>query len=175
MFPVESTLFAIEVKSELKLEHLTNADEAARKIEELRHRPIENLKHPPLMCDPDTAGVLQGPEHVIPCVFAYETEIAPQTLKDSIIENAVNPAVRMVCVVGQGCWWYDKPEWHFYEPNSNSEVVRFYRQLAQYFRPRACHTQSLSVGWLPFPLSGRSRRSTPYLEELRSAALDRWA
>lgn len=92
VFPLESTLFTMEVKSTLTLEELRETHEKARRLEKLLHVP---------------GG---SPEHVIPCLFAFKSDLSQ---KDEIeryqgLIEAAEPAIRAICVVGRGYWYWTK-------------------------------------------------------------------
>lgn len=102
LFPLEASLFTIEVKSKLTSEELKSAHEKARRLEKLRHVP----------------GAAP-PEHVIPCLFAFESDLSVKSELDRYREVALDeqhPALRDLCVVGRGHWFWKTDQWYEQKP-----------------------------------------------------------
>lgn len=114
VFPIESALLTIEVKSILDLDELRTAHISAVKVAHFRHsvRPSDSI------------------EHLIPCLFAFNTDLSREGKSEisrylSITGDA-DPALRMICVVGRGCWFWNNGSWFNWEfPGVHGEIVAF--------------------------------------------------
>ena len=101
IFPIESALYVIEVKSKLTAPLVIEVHEKADRLKFLRHVP-----------DPG----LQPPEHVIPCLFAFDTDLSGGSRSEldryQEILAGSEPCIRSICVVGRGYWFFQRGEWH---------------------------------------------------------------
>ncbi len=97
LFPLEAVLFTVEVKSVLTSTELHSAHGKAKKLTSLSHVPGDS-----------------PPEHIIPCLFAFDTDIKDKDELDRYKGIAGNepPLLRAICVVGRGYWyWRDDHGW----------------------------------------------------------------
>lgn len=124
LFPVDATLFAVEIKSRLSAHELRRAIAIARSIRNLAYG----------------SGKYKGQSRVAfpvrAALFAFETDLqgTGKTELDryrDIDPNAdVDPMVEMICVVGKGFWCFHRTEegglWATHEPTPDfDEVIDF--------------------------------------------------
>jgi hypothetical protein len=105
-FPIESTLFTIEVKTRLNAGELRIAHASAANVEKFKHAPaVGNEPNLPV----------HKPEHVISCLFAYGSDLEPdgksEVTRYDEIREMDDPSIRMICVVGRGVWFWHEQEW----------------------------------------------------------------
>lgn len=148
IFPVESVLYSIEIKSTLTSTELRKAHENASQLETLEYRSGKyNEADAPL---PHTFVKL------IPCVFAFDSDLSPSGKHEldryDEIRGADELAIKVICVVGRGYWhWVPAAqEWGAFVMQDGyplAEVVAFisgvlntYRKVAaSRFEPRLGH------------------------------------
>jgi hypothetical protein len=102
IFPLEACLLTVEIKSRLTAVELRTSHASARKLAGFHHAPPVGAKeHPP--------GDI---EHVIPFLLAFGTDLAQggKTEIQRYLEIAGDdpPAIRGLCVVGRGYWYFDE-------------------------------------------------------------------
>jgi hypothetical protein len=106
IFPLEAVLFTIEVKSTLNNVELNKTHAAAKKMSTLLHRPGSG--------EPGTTP----PEHVIPCLLAFKSDLDQgQTTEIDRYKKLCGkeePAIRALCVVDRGYWYYANGQWNEY-------------------------------------------------------------
>jgi hypothetical protein len=119
LYPIESCLYAIEVKSRLTKAALADIVTNARKVSALaKLRCLAN----------QNAGVQFDP---IKAVFAFSTELANKVhLVDQYV--AIDPdfphAIDVLCVVGRGYWFNNRVDkkWHgFPATDDHQEILQF--------------------------------------------------
>lgn len=105
IFPIESCLMTIEIKSKLTAGELKKADKSARHVAKFRHAPpVGENQHPE-----------REIEHVIPFLLAFETDLVEnkksevQRYLDSIGNE--HPAIHGLCVIGRGYWFQSIDGW----------------------------------------------------------------
>jgi len=145
IFPIDATLYVIEVKSRLDAKAVSDSVKAAEQVSQLAFIP--------------QPGPIQGP---VACIFALESDLVGSNDLDRLVEteNAIfpgkpEPIIRMLCVADKGCWaWLGAEGWMFVPASpDHSEVLYFLscilnhyqavadtrtvRNLHDYFKPRA--------------------------------------
>jgi hypothetical protein len=120
IFPIESVLYAIEVKSKMTANEVKTSDKSATELIRFMYQSGDH----------DGSGKPRQHivEKVISCVFAFETDL---TLKgkseieryDEIRDSKYAPALRAICVVGRGYWYWSKNKWNTWERTSEFEEV----------------------------------------------------
>ena len=118
VFPIETVIATVEVKSRLDATELKAAHDAAGKIARLSHAPpVGEARH--------SSG--RGIEHVIPFLFAFGTDLSRggktelERYEELCRGNA--PALRTLCVVERGCWVWDAAWSDFACAGTYGEVV----------------------------------------------------
>jgi len=106
LFPIESVLYTIEIKSTLSAAELQSADTAAAQLLSFKYQ------HGIFLGD---APVQHTVEKVISTVFAFASDLKPGGISevDRYKSKAVSapPALRALCVVGRGYWFYSGTDW----------------------------------------------------------------
>ena len=105
-FPVEMSIATIEVKSKLTSRALRKAHESAAQVARFHHAPPVGLS-----AFPENHRI----EHVVPCIFAYASDLTcrdtSETDRYDKIREAELPAIRAICVVNKGFWFWDVDRW----------------------------------------------------------------
>jgi len=127
LFPVESVLYTIEVKSTSSAGELRAADQKARDLE----------------CFAYTAGVHVGDtpqnhevEKVISVLFAFQSNLRPGSKELARYENMLGnrpPAIRALCVVDAGYWFCRGDTWQGQLGGGYREVVGFIASIMNRF------------------------------------------
>ena len=111
VFPLESVLFTIEVKSRLTLEELRDAHDSAAQLAKFRHAPgTDDSGKLPI------GGPRQRIEHVIPCLVAFDSDLTSSgktelaRYQELLAEDP--PAIRVISVVERGFWFWGDERWH---------------------------------------------------------------
>ncbi len=117
IFPIEAALYAIEVKSKLTYQELKQTHKKSLALESIKHRP----------------GI-QSPEHVIPCLFAFDTNLSGRRQSEieryqkilNSVQLTSSPPIRSICVVGQGYWFFSGNQWNSVSSSDDyAEVIQF--------------------------------------------------
>ncbi len=144
VFPIESVLYTIEVKSTLSTTELRDAHAKAVRLAALEYQPG--------MFTVDGTPVAHEYKRLVSCIFAFDSDLSGAHKNEmeryDEIRGDEPPAITVFCVVGRGYWiWkWNENRWHrpqvFDDPLG--EVVGFiagvmntYRELsASRFDPR---------------------------------------
>ena len=119
VFPIESTLVTIEVKSTINSTELQKAENAAAVTSKFMHAP------------PVSGGGYIAPiEHVVPYILAFESDLAINGTTEidryEKILGGANPSIKGLCVVGRGFWFHTGKGWSQWRSNlPYGEVVEF--------------------------------------------------
>jgi hypothetical protein len=124
LFPVESVLAAVEVKTKLTAAELREAHKNAAEVNGYTY----------YHGDGESTRIVK---HAISEVFALDSDLAAsgKTELDRYreIDPTDDPPLRAICVVGRGYWFYDR-EWRFEPPNDDhEEVLKFIAGLFDMF------------------------------------------
>ena len=132
VFPIESVLYAIEVKSKITRKQLRTSDQNATKLIRFMYKSG----------DYDESG--KSTEHTVDkvasCVFAFETDLTQEGKSeikryDEIRDSKCDPALRAICVVGRGYWYWHKGQWTTWERTSEfDEIVGFITSIMNTYR-----------------------------------------
>lgn len=104
IFPVESCLYAIEVKSTLTAQEVRDAIRNATGLWSLQYLPGSNR--------PKSQTSVRHISPVIPALFAFDTDLSGEgkTELDRYREYDANadtkPTIPVICVRGRGYWWF---------------------------------------------------------------------
>ncbi|GBH27895.1 hypothetical protein BvRS1_49440 [Burkholderia vietnamiensis] len=116
IFPIESVIYTIEVKSKIDAQQLKTVHDSAKQLLGVLH---------------DGRGTRsEDIEHVISCLFAFSSDLsgAGQTelQRYEKIVGRVPPALRAICVVGKGYWFFRDEKWHSHlATDDHDEVIQF--------------------------------------------------
>jgi hypothetical protein len=118
IFPLESVLFTIEVKSTLDRGELQAAHDAAAIIARFPHAP--GVDHSPVI------RVDRSIETVVSGLIAFNSDLAASSSEvdryDSI-RGIDAPAVRSLCVAGKGHWFWANEKWNSWPINEPAEEL----------------------------------------------------
>ena len=134
VFPVESCIYAIEVKSQLNATELKTSIEKFKRLRTLQY--LESF-YPLNFVNPI------GPacSFVIPVLFAFTTDLSEsgkteiQRYRENDDTADISPIIPVFCVPGRGYWWFKANEpdkkWIHHPPSGeHDEVIDFIGGLA---------------------------------------------
>lgn len=106
IFPIEACLLTVEIKSTLTAGELKTSHEAAKRVAGFHHAPpVGSATH-------GDAAI----EHVVPLLLAFDTDLTTggKTELERYLEltGGASPAIRGICVVGRGYWFWSETKWH---------------------------------------------------------------
>ncbi|MGF6664990.1 hypothetical protein QF000_006658 [Paraburkholderia atlantica] len=126
IFPIESAIYAMEVKSKIDAEQLKTVHDSAKQL--------SGLYHDGRVIRPKTPAEKQEAsddiEHVIPCLFAFSSDLSgagkTEIQRYEEITGQTSPALRAICVVGKGYWFFQSGRWYSISAtNEHDEVIEF--------------------------------------------------
>ncbi len=124
IFPAESCLYNVEVKSQLNSTELKRSIAGAKSVQELDYLPTQYHT--------GTKTETGSPALPISALFAFGSDLEGdnKTELDRLLDNdpdgGDNPAIRVLCVVGKGCWYYGSDGWkNFLATEDHDEVLNF--------------------------------------------------
>lgn len=116
IFPIESVIYTIEVKSKIDARQLKTAHDSAEQLMGIFH---------------DGRGVRSDDiEHVISCIFAFSSDLSGTGITEiqryEEMLGQASPAIRAICVVGKGYWFFRDEKWHCCSAtDEHNEVIQF--------------------------------------------------
>ena len=127
IFPIESVLLTIEVKS------ISTATFVKETVDKIR-RDTSKLKH--LIIDAPDKSIKCRQTYVAPAsvYFAFDSDLSGtgkselERYRECDTEANHNPAIGSICVVGQGYWWFngETKKWHKnITQEDNEEIIDF--------------------------------------------------
>lgn len=126
LFPAETCLYAIEVKSQASAGELRKAIENAKSVFQMKFLSGHYDKY-----DNPIHHMVQ---HIVPAFFAFGSDLKEggKTELERYLELDCNgrtsPAIRVICVIGKGYWYFRESEsaWYYWEPTlDHGEVISF--------------------------------------------------
>ena len=126
LFPAETCLYAIEVKSQASASELRKAIENAKSVRKMAflagyYDENSNPIHHRLIA-------------IVPAFFAFGSDLKEggKTELDRYLQldsnGRTNPAIPVICVIGRGYWFFNEREssWYYWEPTpDHGEVISF--------------------------------------------------
>ena len=143
MFPIESVLYAIEVKSKMTAAELKTSHISATELIGFRYE------------SGDYDGLGKRTEHtvkkVISAVLAFDTDLTLEGKNDidryDEIRGSGNPAIPAICVVGRGCWFWSGERWTTWKRTYEfEEVVGFIAGVMNTYRAIAATRKEPRLG-----------------------------
>jgi hypothetical protein len=131
LFPVESCLYSIEIKSKLTA---TELQSAIKNAQDVRTLPLLQTDH--WVKGPDSARIVSrvigNTPFCISALFAFGSDLTGDGSKELARYRAydpvadVNPAIAVICIVGKGYWYSTMPGWNFVAATGDiDEVMSF--------------------------------------------------
>jgi hypothetical protein len=140
VFPIESVLYTIEIKTLLTAAELRSSFDSASQLGSLNYLPGEY--------EADGQPIPSHMQAVIPNILAFESNLSEsgkteiERFDEIWGRSSDQPPIQLICVIGRGCWTWKTPEgtseWYTW-PRSYplEEVIMFisvmmnsYKQLA---------------------------------------------
>jgi len=124
VFPAETCLYAIEVKSKTNSTEIRDAIDKARVIREMKY----------------TSGIYDefgnACQHrltiIMNAFFSFSSNLTEKSELERYLEldpeGNTNPKINVICVVGSGYWYFNEREkcWYYWEPTQDhGEVIAF--------------------------------------------------
>lgn len=126
IFPIESCIYAVEIKSTLRAADVRDAIEMAKSMESMRY--VSGIY------DEFDKPVQHTLKKAVPVLFAFDSDLSEsgkselERYGELDSEFKSNPAVRVICVVGRGYWYFSEHQkaWIMCPPTeAYDEVVDF--------------------------------------------------
>lgn len=119
IFPIESALYAIEVKSKMTANEIETSHESATELTGFTYQSG----------DYDEFG--KATNHLvtrlISCVLAFDTDLVLEGKSEveryDEIRGSEYPAIRAICVVGRGYWYWSEKRWKTWDRTYDFEEV----------------------------------------------------
>jgi hypothetical protein len=119
LFPIESVLYAIEVKSELNASELNTAHRNAAALKSLTYTAGQY--------DDAGAPIHHNLLRLVTAVFAFSTDLTGAKVSEveryKRFHGNGEPPIQQLCVVGRGVWSWYMQEWHEILPASPFQEV----------------------------------------------------
>lgn len=131
IFPVESVVYTIEVKSRLTAPELSAAHTSAKELGGFDYAPGART--------PEGVVAHHAVEKVISTIIAFDSDLT-QGGKSEIdryeeIRGEDEPALRALCVIDRGYWFWADEQWHYRQSRySLEEVVGFIAGVMNTYR-----------------------------------------
>ena len=131
IFPIESALYTIEVKSKMTADEITTSHTSAKDLKGFRYTSG----------DYDESG--KATDHivtkVVSAVLAFDTDLTVGGKNDAErydqIRGPGDPAIRVICVVGRGYWYWSQNKWKTWKRTYEfEEVVGFIAGVMNTYR-----------------------------------------
>jgi len=131
LFPVESVLYTIEVKSILTKGELKSSHTGASELLDFNYISGKY--------DDDNEPIDHKIERVIPEILAFDSDLGAQGKEEvqryDELRGQEEPAIRAICVVGRGHWYWYKDAWRTWPRTYPfEEVVGFVATIMNMYR-----------------------------------------
>ena len=143
VFPIESVLYTIEVKSKITANEMKTSHESATELRGFTYQSG----------DYDESG--KSTQHLvtrlISCVLAFDTDLVLDGKNDieryDEIRGSADPAIRAICVVGKGYWYWSEKRWKTWDRTYDfEEVVGFIAGVMNTYRMVAATRKEPRLG-----------------------------
>ena len=143
IFPIESVLYAIEVKSKMTAHEMKTSHRSATEL--------GGFEYQSGYYDEFDRAVNHSVGKVISAVFAFDTDLILEGKNDSErydeIRGSKDPAIRAICVVGRGYWYWYKDRWKTWNRTYDfAEVVGFIASVMNTYRRIAATRKEPRLG-----------------------------
>jgi hypothetical protein len=133
IFPVESVLFAIEVKKTLNARELASSIESANELSLFTCLPG--------LVDADDKPTTTELLNPISAILAFESDLTKsgktelERFKESWDHPTADPPIKVICVVDRGCWYWKRPRWELWPRTYRyHEVISFIASIMNTYR-----------------------------------------
>jgi hypothetical protein len=124
LFPLESVLITVEVKSKLTLDELKTTHASAQCLGSLTFQPG--------FYDERDRVIDKPRADILPCLLAFATDLVEggktEIARYDEMRDGEPPSIGLICVVGRGCWYWNPERGCWFEAirgNNYDEVVIF--------------------------------------------------
>jgi hypothetical protein len=147
IFPIESVLSTIEIKTKLTALELKSSIDSAKQLLSMEYLPGEyNALDEPIQL----ASTVRG---LIPAILAFDSDLSQsgktelERFHEILGGSTHEPPIHMICVVGRGCWTWRLGEWKPW-PRSYllEEVVVFIAVLMNSYKAIALSRKAPRMG-----------------------------
>ena len=108
VFPLEAALYAIEVKSTLNAHELKTSHKSAKMLQEFDYLPARYY-------DVHNNIISKPMAHLISAIIAFDSDLSPdgktEVERYKEVDGEQKPAIKVICVVGKGYWYWNNDEW----------------------------------------------------------------
>ena len=131
LFPIESCLYSIEIKSKLTA---TELQSAIKNAQDVRALPLLQTEHWVAGLDPTkiVSRVVGNTPFCISALFAFSSDLTGDPKKELDRYRTYdpdadsNPAIGVICIVGRGYWYSTMPGWSYVAATDDiDEVMSF--------------------------------------------------
>lgn len=165
IFPIESVLYTIEVKTVLTAAELRTAHEAAAELE-------TKFFYRPGKADQNGKEQNHKVSRARSVIFALSTDLSGKNLTEAeryrkLYENGSSPHLRAICVAGSGYWYDNGDNWLGFPPTSQyDEVLAFIGGVTNTYREVANSRGQPSLGHyiVPDAVGVTATKSWDYIE-----------
>jgi hypothetical protein len=143
IFPIESVLYAIEVKSKITTDEIRTSHRSATELMGFRYESGDYDEF-----GKATAHTLG---RLISAVFAFDTDLTlegkSEVQRYDEIRGSEYPAIPVICVVGRGYWYWFQNKWKTWERTYEfEEVVGFIAGVMNTYRMIAATRKEPRLG-----------------------------
>jgi hypothetical protein len=142
-FPIESVLYAIEVKSKVTAIEMKTSHRSASDVMSFKYQSGDYDEF-----DKPSDHIVTK---VISCVFGFDTDLIlggkDETQRYDEIRGSEDAAIKAICVVGRGYWYWHQGSWKTWERRSEfEEVVGFIAGVMNTYRMVAATRKEPRLG-----------------------------
>ena len=143
IFPIESVLYAIEVKTKITTDEIRTSHRSATELMGFRYQSGDYDQF-----DKPTEHIVGK---LISCVFAFDTDLTLEGKNEveryDEIRGSEYPAIPVICVVGRGYWYWFQNKWKTWERTYEfEEVVGFIAGVMNTYRMIAATRKEPRLG-----------------------------
>lgn len=124
IYPAETCIYAIEVKSQANASEIRDAIKKAKKIRE--------MKYTPGMHDKFGREINHNINLIVTAFFAFSSDLKEKSEIERYLEldleGKTTPAINVICIVNKGYWFFNEHDksWWWWEPTpDHGEVISF--------------------------------------------------
>jgi len=143
VFPIESVLYTVEVKSTLNAAELKESHASASELLDFPYLPG--------VYDEFDKELHHEVKKVVSTILAFDTDLSPsgktETQRYDELCKSEKPVIRAICVVGKGYWWWTPNGWKAWPISYDlGEVVGFVAGVMNTYRKIAATRKEPRMG-----------------------------